>query len=177
MKRVPFAVVVIALLPITATSAQAASTRAEYVAQVDQTCGTSAPAFKKTFKTILNLANKMPLPPDGVDPKRFLRKLNRWGKQLARAQRRFDRVFAAMVEKIAAVPPAPGDEGAAGQWVSGLRQYVDLSARGSRAAKHGKIFQALSFLDKAATALDTGGVAVQGFGISRCPTSADSALF
>jgi hypothetical protein len=34
------------VLAITATTAGAASTRAEYVAQVDQTCTTSAPQFK-----------------------------------------------------------------------------------------------------------------------------------
>jgi hypothetical protein len=173
---VALAITMIALV-IAAAPASAAATRAEYVAQVDQTCSSSAPAFKKTFKTILNLGNKMPPLPDGADPKRFLRKLNRWGKQLARAQRRFDRVFATMVEGIAAVPPAPGDEAAVGQWVNGLRQYVDLSARASRAAKHGKIFKGLSFLDKAGAALDTGGVAVQGFGITTCPTSAAGSLF
>jgi hypothetical protein len=174
------ALVAIAFSP---APASAASTRAEYVAQVDQTCTPFGPQFKKAGNTILKLGKrvvrlvtKIPSAPD-PSSKAVLRKLNRLSQRISRAEQRFNGIFAAMVEGVAAVPPAPGDEAAVGQWINGLRQYVDFSARGSRAAKHGKLSKSLSFLEKSLTALDTGGAAVRDFGISVCPTSSESRLF
>jgi hypothetical protein len=167
----------IALIALTATTALGASNRAEYVSQVDQSCTASGPQLKKAGNSLIRIALKpLNLSPD-LPTKVALRKLNRHGKQLSRAERRFNRIFAAMVEGVAAIAPAPGDEAAVAQWVNDLRQYVELNARGSRAAKHGKLVKALSLLDKALTALDTGGAAVQGFGISVCPTSSENPLF
>jgi hypothetical protein len=82
-----------------------------------------------------------------------------------------------MVENIALITPAPGDEAAVSQWVNGMRQYLELNARSLRASKHGKALKSLDLLEQSVTALDTGGAAVQGFGISVCPTSADGPQF
>jgi hypothetical protein len=71
------------------------------------------------------------------------------------------------------VQPAPGDETAVGQWINGVRQYIDLSHWAIRAAKHGKVGKSFSLLERSLDALDTGGAAVQGFGITMCPTSSE----
>jgi hypothetical protein len=98
---IAIAIAVIALAS-TAATASAATTRAEYVAEVDQTCSASAPAFKRAFSKLEKIALRIPLPPENPqNAKRFLRKLKRSSKRLAKAQRSFDRIFADMVERIA----------------------------------------------------------------------------
>jgi hypothetical protein len=167
----------------TASPAEAATTRAEYVSQVDQACGAYGPQFKKNGNAIvrlgiksLKLLNRVSNA-DGSARKEILRKMSRLQKRITRAAQAFNGIFAAMVDGIAAVPAAPGDEAAVAQWVEGMRQYVDLSARGNRASNQGKLLKSLSFLGQALDALDRGGAAVQGFGISKCPTSSESPLF
>ena len=102
-----------------------ATTRAEYVAQVDQTCSASAPTFKKELNSIVKTGLNVPIPPpNGRHTKSFLRKLKRWNRKLERAERKFIGTFSDMVERIALVPAAPGDEPEVEQWIGGLRQFV-----------------------------------------------------
>jgi hypothetical protein len=160
------------------TPANAASTRAEYVAQVDQICTASRPQVEAARNKLSKNLLKGPIfgPKTGEPTKHFLGRVNRSSRRLARAQRRFDRVFAAMVEAIATAAPAPGDEAVVAQWINGFRRSAQLARRAYRAAKHGKISRSLSLLGRSLDALDTGGSAVQDFGISVCPTSSDSPL-
>jgi hypothetical protein len=176
--RGPIALAVaVALLAITATSASAATTRAEYVAQVDQICSQSphdsgrlGPKLKNLFSP--NAPSPMPLPggPEPTD-KQIHRSLNRFINRLARVLASFNRTFSSTTEQIALIPPAPGDEAAVAQWISGLRQYAVYTASSLRALRHHKPRAALAFQGLAIDALDSGGTAVQGFGISVCTTS------
>jgi hypothetical protein len=159
-----------------ATSASAAATRSEYVAQVDHVCSAARPQLKAAQRKIARIAKSigsvaLKVPVTGASTKAVLRKLNRLSKSLARVGRSSTVVWSTMVEGIATIPAAAGDEGAVAQWVAGLRQYLGLLAASNRAAKHGKLLRSLSLIDQAQKALDFGGGAVQGFGIAVCPTS------
>jgi hypothetical protein len=57
------------------------------------------------------------------------------------------------------------------QWIAGLRQYAVYTAESLRALRNHKPRAALAFQRLAIDALDSGGAAVQGFGISVCTTS------
>jgi hypothetical protein len=163
-----------ALLPGTA---QAASTRAEYVAQVDQICGRSSRDSGRLgprLKTLFGPKARSPQPEPGSPPrtkKQIRRALNRFINHIAAILAIFNREFSSTTEQIALVPPAPGDEAAVAQWIGGLRQYVSYIAESLHALRHHKPRAALAFQRQAIDALNAGGAAVQGFGISVCTTS------
>jgi hypothetical protein len=162
---------------ISATAAQATSTRTEYVAQVDQICAHSPRSSGRLgpgLKTLFGPKARSPLPhPGSSEPtkKQNHRSLNRFINRLARILATFNRAFSSTTEQIALVPPAPGDEAAVAQWIAGLRQYAIYTAEGLRALRHHKPRTALASQRQAIDALNTGGAAVQGFGISVCTTS------
>jgi len=160
---------------IAAESASAATTRAEYVAQVDQICSQSSrdsgrlgPKLKILFGP--NALSPIPGAPQPTK-KQIHRSLNRLVNRIARILATFNRTFSATTEQIALVPAAPGDEGAVAQWISGLRQYAIHTAESLRALRHHKPGAALFLQGLAVDALNSGGAAVQGFGIGICTTS------
>ena len=163
-------------LAITGT-ASAAATRSEYVAQVDQVCATTAKGFGRLGPRLKILfAPKAYAPPPtsgGPTPtKKQLRRLrNRFINRLARLLASLNRAQGATTEQIALVAPAPGDEAAVAQWITGLRQYVIFTASSIRSLRHHKPSMALAFQRQATDALNAGGAAVQGFGIRNCLTS------
>jgi hypothetical protein len=164
-------------LLIAAAPAGAASTRAEYVSQVDQLCSQSpqnsgrlGPKLKSLFSP--NAPSPLPLP-GAPEPtkKQIHRSLNRFINRLTRVLAGFNRAFRSTTEQLALIPPAPGDEAAVAQWIAGLRQYAMYTANSLRALRHHKPGAALAFQGLAIDALNSGGAAVQAFGISICTTS------
>lgn len=184
MGLIAVAIAMIALA-ITATSAGAATTRAEYVTQVDQVCSRSpqssgrlGPNLKELFnpnaQSPLNPNAQSPLPPPGApEPtdKQIHRSLNRFINRLTRLLAGFNRASESTTEQLALIPAAPGDEAAVAQWIAGLRQHEIYTAESLRALRHHRPRGALAFQGLAIDALNSGGAAVQGFGISVCTTS------
>jgi hypothetical protein len=170
------AIAVIALA-VTAAPAGAASSRAQYVAQVDQICsqaprdsGRLGPRLKSLFGP--KARSPLPMPGSPEPTKQQLhRMLNRFINRIARILGTFNRAFSSTTEQIALVPPAPGDESAVTQWIAGLRQYAINTTESVRALRHHKPGAALAFQAEAIDALNAGGAAVQGFGITVCTTS------
>ncbi len=161
---------------IAAVPASAATTRAQYVAQVDQICSQSPRSSGRLgpkLKTLFSPNAPSPLPPPGAaEPtkKQIHRSLNRFINRLTRLLASFNRAFGATTEQLALIPPAPGDEAAVAQWIAGLRQYAMYTADSLRALRQHKPGAALFFQGLAIDALNSGGAAVQGFGISVCTT-------
>ena len=169
--------ITVALPAIAAVPADAATTRAEYVTQVDQVCSRSpqssgrlGPKLKDLFSP--NAPSPLPLPgaPEPTE-KQIHRSLNRFINRLARLLASFNQAFRSTTEQLALIPPAPCDEAAVAQWIAGLRQYATYTADSLHALRHHKPHAALAFQGLAIDALNSGGAAVQGFGISVCTTS------
>lgn len=179
MTLIALATAVIAMA-ITAAPAYAASTRAEYVAQVDQICSQSprdSGRLGPRLKTLFAPKALSPLTGLGSSEptkKQIHRSLNRFINRIARLLATFNRTFSSTTEQISLVPPAPGDEAAVAQWIAGLRLYAIYTAESLRALRHHKPRAALAFQGQAIDALNAGGAAVQGFGISICTTSLPS---
>jgi hypothetical protein len=175
-KRGPAIVVVaLAAMILAAAPAHAASTRAEYVAQVDQICSQSSRDSGRLgpkLKILFSPNASAPVPgAQHATRQQIHRSLNRLVNRIARILATFNRTFSATTEQIALVPAAPGDEDAVAQWISGLRQYVIHTAESLRALRHHKPGAALFLQGLAIDALNSGGAAVQGFGIGICTTS------
>ena len=176
MGLIAVAITMIALA-ITAASAGAATTRAEYVTQVDQVCSRSPQSSGRLgpkLKELFNPNAQSPLPAPGApEPtdKQIHRSLNRFINRLTRLLAGFNRASESTTEQLALIPAAPGDEAAVAQWIAGLRQHEIYTAESLRALRHHKPRAALAFQGLAIDALNSGGAAVQGFVISVCTTS------
>ncbi len=114
----------IAALAIPAASAQAAATRAEYVAQVDPICLDYAKPAIKAFAAYFK-AGARKRKPSARPTARFL-------SQISRA-------YGNLTERIATVPAAPGDEAIVSTWLGRRAEVVVNLGRARRAARHGKL--------------------------------------
>src|SRR5262245_12463446 len=162
---------------MTAPPALATTDRADYVRQVDQICshsvrdsGRLGPRLKALFSP---KALTPPTQPGSPEPtkKQLHRALTRFINRIAHELATFNQTFSSTTEQLALVPPAPGDEAAVAQWISGLRLYETFTAESIRAFRHHKPRAALAAQRQATDALNSGGAAVRGFGISVCTTS------
>jgi hypothetical protein len=124
----------LAIALVAAAPAQAASTRAEYVAQVDPICqafrGTASDAdsaFIKNAKRWERLARRGTL-------KAFVRQTNR----LAGSLLRFTQIHMAVTDQIATVPPPAADAGTVSTWLNFRRQSDAFSTSAASALKHFK---------------------------------------
>jgi hypothetical protein len=159
-------------LGIIAGPARAASTRAEYVAQVDQACTSFAPKFASLDRPLKQLTaqlNKVVTETDAQEKRRFNRIFRGLGRYIGKTAS----LFGEMAEQVALVGPAPGDEAAVAQWIEGLRQFAALQAQSVPAWRHRKLGRAAALSQRSLEALNNGGAAVAAFGISDCPTHID----
>ena len=149
---------------IGAVPAQAASTRADYVAQADPICAASAPAIGQAYGTYSrNFKHWVHQASHGT--------LKAWVKQTRRtgaALGRFTQAEASLTDQLAAISPAPGDESTIGSWMSYRRQSEALGAAAATTLSHlqvSKFFKLAGRSDKAAVA----GVRVaEGVGFQVC---------
>jgi hypothetical protein len=149
------------LLPSTAS---AASTRAEYIAQVDPICtsyaaplGNAFKAYHKNFKALNHNAKSGTF-------KAFLRSLRRTASSLVT----IGGLHANMINQIAAVPPAPGDEGTITSWLNALRLEQSSEVGAASALRRGKFGQFFNKLDQADGAVNAADNAIRGFGFTAC---------
>ena len=149
---------------IGAVPAHAASTRSDYVAQVDPICAASAPvigqaygSYSRNYKRWIHQASHGSL-------KAWVKQTRRTAASLGR----FNQAETSLTDQLAAVPAAPGDESTIGSWLSYRRQAEAFGAAAATALSHiqvGKFFKLASRGDKATAA----GVRVaEGVGFQVC---------
>jgi hypothetical protein len=153
-------------MAITASPAAAASTRAEYVAQVEPLCQS---AQKPTFKAYFRFAKafrKLGLNGEDIDvSKQTARRVNR----LAGAfYTRISNIYGRTTSQIAGVAPAPGDEAAVASWLEGRNQAAALGLQAGRAAKHQKSRGATRLVFRAVSASEQAAGSVSTFGLKYC---------
>jgi hypothetical protein len=149
-------------MAFTAAAAQAASTRAEYVAQVDPVCQQALMAEKTADKTfhrrIKKAEQQLKL---GRHPKAARSVLLRYYGRLRQIDRNLDGA-------IAPIPPAPGDEPTIQTWLAQRERSIDLQRRAMRALRGFKLRRYFHFFFGALrsdfAALDT----VRDFGFAYC---------
>jgi hypothetical protein len=153
-------------LAITTTTADAASTRAEYVAQVDPICQAAAKPEAKAYYGQVRANRKAYVQiQSGVPPKRAYRK---YFPRAARFIARRSRVYSDETVRIAAVPPALGDEQVVGQWVQKRVESANLLNRAIVAAHHRNFSKMAGFEDFAGAAEANGENFVADFGFKYC---------
>src|SRR5262249_38119138 len=112
------ALALLAFPAVAVTPADAASTRAEYIAQVDPICQSykgpelaDAEVFRRNHKLWVRAATKGTV-------KEFARQTHR----LAQSLFAWDRLHSTMTEQIAAIPPVPADAAVIDTWLNDRRQ-------------------------------------------------------
>lgn len=159
---IAFGLVALAIAP----TAHAASSRAEYVAQVEPICqAAQVPTFKAYFGSSKGI-------PTGLDPdhltKRDVRKVDR---ALGRLYTRVSKVYGRTSVRIGAIAPAPGDETAVAAWLTGRAQAQALWLRAGRAARHLKVRRADGLSQKGIETSDAASRNVSGYGFHFCTFS------
>jgi hypothetical protein len=163
-KHLVISLVALVAVSIGPVSAEAASTRGDYIGQVAPICQAYAPqlnqtatAYNRSFKLWLHLAGH------GT--------LKAWVKQTrktATALSAFNQVHGSLTEQIATVTPAPGDEAVVGTWLSDRRQaeaFATSAAVALGRIETGKFFKLIGQTNKAERA---GMQVIAGFGLQTC---------
>jgi len=150
-------VLVLVVAALVATpSANAASTRAEYVSQAEAIC--SAPSGQ--LASILNQLNK-------VRKARSLRPAE-VARRLGKIIGRFGSLELNIINQLATLTPAPGDEATVAQWLQGVRNANALVNRAARAGKHGNLRRYLRLLTQSISAAGQANQVVAGWGFQAC---------
>jgi hypothetical protein len=149
-----------------APPAHAASSRAEYVAQVEPIC---EGAQKPTFKAYLGSFKGVPPIDDREHPTQ--RESHQVDRALGRLYSRVAGIYGRTSSRIGAVSPAPGDEAAVAAWLAGRAQAQALWLRAGRAARHLKARRADGLTQKGIKVSDSASRNVSEFGFHFCTFS------
>jgi hypothetical protein len=156
---IALAITMIALV-ITASTASAASTRAEYVAQVDPICHAADLKGKRAAKK-----HHLPRVIELGDLQ-----LGERDSQLrvARQIALNNKIIRPFIAQIAAVPPPPGDEGVISKFIADLRSYTVHGDKAVRAIRHRKPHRAYHLILAALEPLLEDNENLKPFGFQYC---------
>jgi hypothetical protein len=161
----PF-VLSVGLVVIWAAPADAAATRAEYVAQLDPGC---QPAQRAENKAAAKLDARL---------KRFNHVVQSGGlistgehllREAAEALRTYNNLTVAQTSRIEAVPPPPEDSETVGLWIFKRKNSVRYSNYAVRALRHYKAGKYNDLIDQSNDIWASGVELVSGFGFKYCP--------
>jgi hypothetical protein len=163
------AITVIAPLAITATSANAATTRAEYVAQAEVICkGSQKPTFK-AYNAFFKGLSRLGL--EGEEPNTSRRAARAANRLLGVAYLRISNIYDRSTSRLAALTAAQGDEAAVASWLGGRREAAALGARAGHLAKHQKLKRAIHMADRASSISENAVKSVADYGFHYCALS------
>jgi hypothetical protein len=148
---------------VSAAPAWAASTRAEYVAQVDPICKSAHNKQRPIIRALKRKARQ--LRKRGID-------LEVPSKQVIGLVHRFYTPIIDIArtenDQIAAVSPAPGDESTVARWVQQRSATVNLFEGALRAFTHGKQVRSKKLIGRYFKREFTAEQIVEGFGFHVC---------
>jgi hypothetical protein len=167
-------VIVVALLTIGLAAvppAHAASTRGEYVAQVDPICqsfvGPQSNALSSFIKNTKRLGRVAKSSLKSGNFKPFVRQTRR----TAGALNGYAQIHASMTDQIVAVPAPPSDAGTISTWLNARRQAEGLARSAASALSQFKFKVFLKRLDQSDAAESAGLNAISGVGFQVCGVS------
>jgi hypothetical protein len=118
---------------VAAPPASAATTRAEYAAEVNSICVAANQELKKRLGSMTSgPANKGGKAVEDMTKPERRRLLNRIGRSLTRLLLRVTRASGRTITAVAAVSAAPGDQALVDSWVTSLKRAQRLSKRSNR---------------------------------------------
>jgi hypothetical protein len=158
----PF-VLSVGLIAVWAAPAEAASTRAEYIAQVDPICQAAAAPLSQADQAV-SKSYKSFLRPGTYSVKQFSRK----AKRLARSMNRRAAVYSSVTEQIAAVPPPAEDAATVSAWLDHRRQAATLERSAASALTRLALSKAAKRIRQAGAADDAADKSISGFGFKFC---------
>jgi hypothetical protein len=152
------------LIGVWAAPADAASTRAEYIAQVDPICqsfvGPENDAGNAFFKNMERVGR--------IAKSGSAKALARQARRTARPLSRLAQIDLSLNAQLAAVPPPPPDAGLIGTWLDGRRQADGLLTSAASALTQLKFRVFLKRFGRALAVNDAANSAVSGFGFQIC---------
>jgi hypothetical protein len=153
-------------LAITAPRADAAATRAEYVAQVDPICLAAAKPEGKLLIAYLKAFTRLGKGvAEGGSPKQATKRLV---AKSARLMTRIITIEQGVTAQIEAVSPPPSDSGTVALWLEKRKLAEQTALSGTRALKHRKIASFNAQLDRSAAIDREGRILVAGLGFQFC---------
>jgi hypothetical protein len=159
----PF-VLSVGLIAVWAAPANAASTRAEYIAQVDPICQANLIPVRSSGARFQSSRKKMNRLAIAGNAKAWLRQT----KITASALNRFAGAEQTMIDQIALVSPPPPDSAAAGVWINGVTQADGYRRAEAGALRQLKIAKANGLARKVAKAQAPAYAAIADFGFQVC---------
>ena len=150
------AVILLAILVVAVPPAQAASTRAEYVAQAEAICQVPGHQLFKLDQQVKKLGKRQDLRPSQAAV--------RYGKIMGRLAN----IEGVILTQLGTLTPAPGDEATVAAWLQGEQASKGLLDRAARAGKHGKLRQFIGLLNQGLTTAKQADQIVASFGFRSC---------
>jgi hypothetical protein len=145
------------LIAVWAAPAEAASTRAEYVAQAEAVCAAPTPQVLK----IINQEKHVIKRARDLKPSQYAVRMGGLLAKLATIEGQ-------ILTQLATIPPAPGDEAIIAQWLQGSRDGLALLVQAVRAGKHGDLGHMLARLKQSISVTTQAEQPVAGFGFQAC---------
>jgi hypothetical protein len=162
----PF-VLSLGLIAVWAAPANAASNRAEYVAQVDPMCAASAGAQNNALGAISRNTKRWVRTAKSGNVKAFIRQTRR----LAGSVNAYAQIHTSLTEQIAAVPSVPADTGTVDTWLNDRRQAEALYRSAAYALNGFQVRKFFSRIRQGDSADLAGRGAISGFGFQVCGVS------
>jgi hypothetical protein len=159
----PF-VLSVGLIAVWAAPADAASTRAEYVAQADPICQSFVGPLDAAFGAFNTNFKHMVRAGKAGKVKAFIRGT----RQTVSSLNGLAGIHENMSAQLATVPPAAADSGPVGSWLNYLNGEAGFERGAASSLAFFKIRQFLSQLRQADQALRSGQAAIAGLGFQVC---------
>jgi hypothetical protein len=146
------------------STAGAASTRAEYIAQVDPICQTFVAPITNGFKAYHKAFKAMNKQAKSGSIKAFVRSI----KRTARTLNAVAALHLSMTQQITAVPPVAADAPIVNTWLTALGQEQANEVAAGTALRQFKFGAFFKRLDQADAAVNAATNAITGFGFAVC---------
>jgi hypothetical protein len=139
-----------------AAPADAASTRAEYVAQAEAICVAPGPQYAQMIGQINKVKKQRNLRPSKAAVK------------LGKIFGRLGAIEGGILTQLGTLTAAPGDEATVAAWLQGEWNAKGLVDRSARAGKHGNLYKFLGLLNQSIAASERANQIVASFGFQYC---------
>jgi hypothetical protein len=165
------AVVLLAIPVVAVAPAQAASTRAEYIAQVDPMCQSFVGPQSNALSSFINNTKRLGRVARAAVKSGKFQAFLRQMRRTAGALSGYAQIHASLTDQIVAVPPPAGDAGTVGTWVNARRQAEGVARSAALALSQFKFKVFLKRLDQSDAAESAGLNAISGMGFQVCGVS------
>lgn len=156
-----------ALALLWASSAQAATTRAEWVGQVEPICQAVLPAAISANADVNRKSKNLVKTAKHGSNKAFVRAI----RALARSLQAYTAIDDNLTGQLAAVPPVATDAAAVSNWLQGRRNTTALANSAAQALTRFKLNKYFKLLDQANAAYNEAVSSVSAFGLNACLTA------